>query len=285
MRAAPDRARFSGCPVTEFASAVAIVTGAAGGIGAALAQRFAERGAKVVLTDINAGLLAATDAELSGNFPGQITSLAGDVSDSDFIRASISHAEDTFDGPVDIYAANAGVGRGRDLEATPADWSVSIDVNLMAHVRAAEILVPGWLERGRGDFLSTASAAGLLTQLGSATYSVTKHAAVGFAEWMKVTYGDRGIGVSCLCPMGVRTAMLDSGVASEDDTDKFSTRAVTAAGAVLEPLEVADVVVTAMQAGEFLVLPHPEVLEFYRRKAADYDRWIRGMQRFRLELG
>lgn len=281
--------------MTQFESAVAIVTGAGGGIGAALAQRFAEQGAKVVLTDINADLLAGESARLAGLFPGRIAHLAGDVSDPDFIRASIDHAEQTFSAPVDIYAANAGVGRGRDLDATPADWSVSIEVNVMAHVRAAELLVPAWLERGHGYFVSTASAAGLLTQLGSATYSVTKHAAVGFAEWLKVTYGDRGIGVSCLCPMGVRTAMLESGPdssvesgdgsgASEDGGERLSARAVTSAGAVLEPLEVADAVLAAMRTGQFLVLPHPEVLDFYRRKGSDYDRWIQGMQRYRAEL-
>ncbi len=183
-------------------------------------------------------------------------------------------------GPVDLYVANAGVGLGQGLESSEEDWSTSLDVNVMAHVRAARLLVPGWLERGRGYFLSTASAAGLLTQIGSPTYSVTKHAAVAFAEWLSVTYGTRGIAVSCLCPMGVNTAMLNGGADSDDPTARQGARAVTEAGGVLEPLDVADVVLDAIDDERFLVLPHPEVLEFYRRKASDYDRWLAGMRRY-----
>jgi NAD(P)-dependent dehydrogenase (short-subunit alcohol dehydrogenase family) len=151
-------------------------------------------------------------------------------------------------------------------------------VNIRAHILAARRLVPEWLERGEGYFLSTASAAGLLTQIGSAPYSVTKHAAVAFAEWLSVTYGDRGLRVSCLCPMGVNTAMLNAGLDMAGD-EGLGTRVVATTGDVLEPEDVAGVVVDAVREERFLVLPHPEVLEFFRRKGADYDRWLKGMRR------
>ncbi len=258
---------------------VAIVTGAAGGIGAALAQRLLEHGASVVVTDLDAARLDATAASLERVAPGRVAGLAGDCSVEADVQALIDLAQDRF-GPVDLYAANAGVGLGQGLESSEDDWSTSIDVNVLAHVRAARLLTPGWLERGRGYFLSTASAAGLLTQIGSPTYSVTKHAAVAFAEWMSVTYGSRGIAVSCLCPMGVNTSMLNGGAGSDDETARLGARAVTEAGGVLEPLEVADIVIEAIGTEQFLVLPHAEVLEFYRRKGSDYDRWLAGMRRY-----
>ncbi len=183
-------------------------------------------------------------------------------------------------GPVDMYFANAGVGVGQGLGATDGDWHVATEVNVVAHVRAARVLMPTWLERGRGYFFATASASGLLTQLGSPTYSATKHAAVAFAEWLAITYGGRGIVVSCLCPMGVNTAMLSGGAASDDADANLSARAVSTAGRVVEALDVADVAMEAVQDERFLVTPHPEVLEFTRRKGADHDRWIRGMQRY-----
>lgn len=260
---------------------VGIVTGAGGGIGAALCRRLIENGARVVATDLHADRLQEAVDLIAADHPGAIVALAGDCSRTDHIRATIALAESTFGAPVDLYAANAGVGGlGEGLDSTEDDWQVSIDVNLMAHVRAAELLVPGWLERGSGHFLATASAAGLLTQIGSATYSVTKHAAVGFAEWLSVTYGSRGIGVSCLCPMGVNTAMLNGGAESDSAVARQGAKAVTEAGLVLEPLEVADIVVDKLGTDEFLILPHPDVLEFYRRKGLDYDRWLRGMRRY-----
>ena len=144
--------------------------------------------------------------------------------------------------------------------------------------------VPGWVEQGRGCFVSTASAAGLLTQLGSPTYSVTKHAAVGFAEWLAATYGDRGVQVCCLCPMGVRTDMLIGGETSTDEDAQLGLKSVTSAGRMLEPLDVADALLAAIAAGSFLALPHPEVGTMYTNKAADQDHWISGMQRFRGSL-
>lgn len=258
---------------------VAIVTGGSGGIGSALAQRLLEHGASVVVTDLDADRVAATVASLEPAGRGRVVGLAGDCSVEAHIEALIDLAVERF-GPVDLYAANAGVGLGQGLESSESDWETSIDVNVLAHVRAARLLTPGWLERGRGYFLSTASAAGLLTQIGSPTYSVTKHAAVAFAEWMSVTYGNRGIAVSCLCPMGVNTAMLNSGADSDDETARMGARAVMEAGGVLEPLEVADIVLKGIEEESFLILPHAEVLEFYRRKGSDYDRWLAGMRRY-----
>ena len=186
-------------------------------------------------------------------------------------------------GPVDLFCANAGVGQGTGLDTPDEVWEQAFDVNVRAHVFAARRLVPGWLERGDGYFLSTASAAGLLTQIGSAPYSVTKHAAVAFSEWLAVTFGGRGIGVSCLCPMGVNTNMLNAGL---DLADKqgLGARVVAAAGEVLEPEDVAQAVLEGLREERFLILPHPEVLEFFRRKGSDYDRWIAGMQRLQARI-
>ncbi|QWC85457.1 SDR family oxidoreductase [Nocardioidaceae bacterium] len=268
----------------EIQGTVAVVTGAAGGIGAAIAQRLLEHGGSVVVTDLDGARLDASVAALEAYADGRVAGLAGDCSDESHIRASIELAQERF-GPVDLYVANAGVGLGQGLEAPDEDWETALGVNVMAHVRAARLLVPGWVERGRGYFLSTASAAGLLTQIGSPTYSVSKHAAVAFAEWLRVTYAHRGVTVSCLCPMGVNTDLLTGGSDSADDNARRSARAVTDAGDVLEPLDVADVVVEALGEERFLVLPHPEVLEFFRRKAGDYDRWLAGMARYQDSLG
>lgn len=159
-----------------------------------------------------------------------------------------------------------------------------IDVNLRAHIRAAQLLIPDWVERGEGYFISTASAAGLLTQIGSATYAVTKHAAVGFAEWLAISYRDSGVRVSCLCPMGVNTELLYGGEKSGDPRGVAATRAVTSAGAVLEPAQVARDVLAAIDEERFLILPHAAVADMFRQKAADYDRWLRGMRRYQASL-
>lgn len=257
---------------------VAIVTGAAGGIGAALATALVEAGAHVVVSDLDEQRLTATAERLGA------VAVAGDASSEATIDAMVAAAQEHF-GPVDLFFANAGIGDGAGLEATEELWELAIDVNLLAHVRAARRLVPEWLERGSGYFVSTASAAGLLTQIGSAAYSVTKHGAVGFAEWLAVTYGDRGIGVSCLCPMGVDTDMLRTGLTSTDgEGGRLAAAAVTSAGEVLSPDEVADQVLAAVAEGAFLITPHADVREFLRRKSADHDRWISGMQRYRRQL-
>lgn len=267
----------------KMAGRVAVVTGGAGGIGAALAQRFLEHGAHVVVTDLDDLRVKEVVDRLERLAPGRVAGLAGDCSRESDVQAVLDLAEERF-GPVDLYAANAGVGLGAGLEATETEWDTAIDVNLRAHVRAARLLVPGWVERGEGYFLTTASAAGLVTQIGSATYAVTKHAAVAFAEWLSVTYGNAGVAVSCLCPMGVNTNMLSSGAESEDETSRRGAKAVTEAGLVLEPLDVADVVLAGLETEEFLILPHPEVLEYFRRKGSDYDRWIDGMRRYQESL-
>lgn len=267
----------------KVAQKVAIVTGGGGGIGGALVARLAADGAKVVVADLDEAAARTVSDKVNAAHPGATVSAGADVSDTAQISRLIALAESEF-GPVDMYFANAGITGATGLEAGESDWDLSIDVNLRAHIRAAQLLVPQWLDRGEGYFVSTASAAGLLTQIGSATYSVTKHAAVGFAEWLNVTYGDRGIRVSCLCPMGVNTKLLYEGQESGDALGMAATRAVTAAGDVLEPDAVADVVLAAVEDERFLILPHEQVLEMYRHKGADYDRWLRGMRRYQRTL-
>jgi NAD(P)-dependent dehydrogenase (short-subunit alcohol dehydrogenase family) len=262
----------------ELRDKVVVVTGGAGGIGRAMAARFAAEGARaVVVADIDGVGAEATAAALGDVGLG----LACNVAVEAETAGLIARAEEAF-GPIDLFCANAGVGAGTDpMTTTEAEWDISINVNVKAHVYAAKHLLPGWLSRGEGYFLSTASAAGLLTQIGSVPYSVTKHAALAFAEWLAVTYGDRGVRVSCLCPMGVNTAMLGPGASGVTSP---SAAVVKAAGMVLEPDEVAEAVVKALAAETFLVLPHHEVLTFFRRKASDYDRWIQGMQRLRARV-
>ena len=250
--------------------AVVVVTGGASGIGRALARRFDADGAKaVVVADLD-GEGAAKVAEEIGGLGVQT-----DVGDAAANDALIGAAEERF-GPVDLFCANAGVTGGVGMDD---GFELAIDVNLMSHVHAARRLVPGWVERGSGYFLSTASAAGLLTQVGSAQYSVTKHGAVAFAEWLSMTYGDKGIRVSCLCPMGVNTPLMHEGEDSDDARGRAASAVVAAAGQVLEPEDVAEVVTNGLREERFLILPHPEVLEMWRRKTSDYDRWLRGMRR------
>ncbi|MGN0042571.1 MULTISPECIES: SDR family NAD(P)-dependent oxidoreductase [unclassified Rhodococcus (in: high G+C Gram-positive bacteria)] len=255
---------------------VAIVTGGGGGIGGALAARLVQEGARVVVADLDADAARRVVDEIDAT---SAIAVGTDVSDTEAIRGLVERAEAEF-GPVDLYFANAGITGPPGLDIAESAWDQVLDVNLRAHIRAANILVPGWVERGSGYFVSTASAAGLLTQIGSAAYSVTKHAAVGFAEWLSVTYGDQGVRVSCLCPMGVNTPLLYAGKNSDTELGALATRAVTGAGAVLEPDDVAEVVLRALEDEHFLILPHPEVLEMYRHKGADYDRWLSGMRRY-----
>lgn len=270
----------------QVADKVAVVTGAAGGIGAALAEALVEAGARVVVSDLDGERLAATAERLAATAGAEsVVAVAGDASNDADIARMITAAKEQLGGDVDIYFANAGVGDGSGLEATDEQWALALDVNLLAHTRAARQLVPGWVERGSGYFVSTASAAGLLTQIGSATYSVTKHGAVGFAEWLAVAYGDQGVGVSCLCPMGVDTDMLRSGMSTSDgEGGRVAAAAVTGAGEVLAPRDVADQVLAAVAEGTFLITPHADVREMQRRKVDDPDRWIRGMQRYQRHL-
>jgi NAD(P)-dependent dehydrogenase (short-subunit alcohol dehydrogenase family) len=262
----------------ELSGKVAVVTGGASGIGRAMAERFARGGARVVVADLDE---PAAGRVAEGIGPAALA-VGCDVASEAEVAALIARAESAF-APVDLFCANAGVGIGTDLDSPTAEWDLALDVNVRAHVTAARLLVPGWLARGAGYFLSTASAAGLLSQIGSAPYAVSKHAAVAFAEWLSITYGSRGVRVSCLCPMGVRTPLLDEGF-GPDCRPGLGAQVVAAAGEVLEPERVADLVAGALREERFLVLPHPEVLTFFQRKAGDYDRWLAGMRRLQDRL-
>lgn len=257
-----------------FDDARAVVTGAAGGIGAALAAELINRGAAVVLADLSPQVTDTADrlGEGAHAWVGDVSSVAG-------IDELIAFADDHLGG-VDCYFANAGIIGPAMLGESDADWDTIIDVNMRAHIRAAQALVPRWQAAGSGYFVATASAAGLLTQIGSAAYSVTKHASVGFAEWLAMTYRDDGIQASVICPMGVNTDLLNAA----GDGGGPAQRAVTDAGTVLEPADVAAIALDAVEAETFLILPHPEVLEMYRMKGSDYDRWLRGMSRYQTRL-
>jgi NAD(P)-dependent dehydrogenase (short-subunit alcohol dehydrogenase family) len=257
----------------QLAGQHAVVTGGASGIGRALCIRFAELGAKVTVSDVVAQGARATADGISAS-GGRARAIACDVRDEEQVRQLVGEATD-FAGPISLFCSNAGVGALGGVDATDAAWTRAWETNFLAHVYAVRAVLPGMLERGEGYLLHTASAAGLLTQLGDLPYSVTKHAVVALAEWLAITYGDAGIRVSCLCPQGVRTAMI-GGV-----DESSGGGGVLAAEGLLEPEEVADAVVEALAEERFLVLPHPEVLEYFRRKAADYDRWLRGMRRLR----
>ncbi|MDO0928455.1 SDR family oxidoreductase [Streptomyces sp. TG1A-8] len=236
-----------------------VVTGAGGGIGAALARRFAAEGARVVVNDLDAGKAEAVAEEIGA------TAVPGDAS------AIVDDARDALGGTVDVYCANAGVGFQDGDAAGPLDeksWALSWDVNVMAHVRAAHQLLPGWLERGRGRFVSTVSAAGLLTMIGAPSYSVTKHGALAFAEWLSLTYRHRGLKVHAICPQGVRTDML-AATGSAGDLVLQPT--------AIAPEAVADALLRGIEEDRFLILPHPEVAEFYRARATDPDHWLGGM--------
>ena len=256
----------------QIEGTTAIVTGGARGIGWALADRFlAEGAAGVAVVDLDATDCEAAAARLAGTHGDRVIGLAADVSDAEQVSSVVDAVTDRF-GPVGLFAANAGIGTAQGLEADDETWDRIWKVNVMAHVVAARIVVPGMVERGGGTFLSTASAAGLLTQIGDAGYSVTKHGAVALAEWLAITYGDRGLRVHCLCPQGVDTDMVRGGRGS-------SAVETVALQGLLQPAEVADAVVEAMSEGRFLVLPHPEAGDYYVRRATDTDRWLAGMRR------
>jgi NAD(P)-dependent dehydrogenase (short-subunit alcohol dehydrogenase family) len=253
----------------QVRDAVVVVTGAAGGIGAALARRFAAEGAAgLLLADLDGG--AAEDlAEQLDRGGCHAVGVGSDVSRESDVRTLVSTAEKHF-GPVDLFVSNAGIGTAQGVEAPDAVWQACWDVNVMSQVYAARAVLPGMLARGKGWILNTASAAGLLTMPGDAPYSATKHAAVAFAEWLAVTYGSRGIGVSVLCPQGVRTKL----------TAVPGVEAVLRAlGPILEPEDVAESVVAALAEERFLILPHPEVARYEQGRAADRDAWLAGMRK------
>jgi NAD(P)-dependent dehydrogenase (short-subunit alcohol dehydrogenase family) len=266
----------------QLPGSVAVVTGAGSGIGRALSMALAADDVSVVIGDLDGDAAAAT-AGLITDAGGSAVTVTTDVSSTDGVTRLVDAAR-VF-GPVDVYVANAGIIGAPGLGDDEADWDRIIDVNLRGHVRAAKVLVPEWVQRGRGYFVAVASAAGLLTQIGAAGYSVTKHAAVGFAEWLAITYGDSGIGVSCVCPMGVATPLLDRIAGESDPAVRTAAAAVMNAGEVMEPDRVAELTVEAIRADRFLVLPHAAVLDMYRQKSSDYERWIAGMRRYQRSLG
>ncbi|MEN9804011.1 MAG: hypothetical protein RIS41_858 [Actinomycetota bacterium] len=262
-------------PDVDLSGARIVITGAAGGIGAALARRFHADGATVVVADVKADALSQVAGELNRTRTASAFAVVADVATEDGNRTLVEESRRLL-GEIDLFFANAGVGLGSFVETTSEDeWSRSFAINVHAHRWAAKYLLPEWLARGSGYFCSTASAAGLLAQIGSGPYSVTKHAAVAFAEWLSITYGDRGVKVSCLCPQGVNTDMLTGG----DIGGAGAGDVVRAAGAVLEPDQVAAVVAQAVADERFLILPHAQVADFEAKKVADRDRWINGMRR------
>jgi NAD(P)-dependent dehydrogenase (short-subunit alcohol dehydrogenase family) len=248
----------------EVSGRVVIVTGGASGIGAALCRAFAAAGARgVVVADVNEEAASTVASEVGGMAVVTDVTLETDV--AELVRRTLEAH-----GRVDIYCSNAGIAVGGGAEAADRDWQRSWEVHVMAHVYAARLVLPGMLEKGEGYFVGTASAAALLNHIASAPYAVTKAATLSFLEWLAITHGSHGVRVSALCPQGVRTPMLAT--AGERD--------FLAEGA-LEPAVVAGVVLEAVRDERFLILPHPEVREYFARKASDYDRWLRGMQRLR----
>lgn len=265
---------------------VVVVSGGASGIGRALCRAFAREGARgVLVADID-----GKGAERTASTLPHAVALRCDVAHEPDVVETVRVAEATF-GPVDVFCANAGIFEPGGVEVADQAWERIWGVNVMSHVYAARAVLPSMLERGEGYLVHTASAAGLLTQLGSAPYSVTKHAVVALAEWLAITHGDAGIGVSCLCPQGVWTGM--TGASSGPDGEPAARPAAMTAAVsstagrdgMLEPEQVADEVLAAIGEGRFLVLPHPEVATYEQRRATDRERWLRGMRRVQQSIG
>ncbi|MDH2416128.1 SDR family NAD(P)-dependent oxidoreductase [Nocardioides sp. CER19] len=246
----------------------AVVTGAGNGIGRALATRLAADGATVVVNDLDGGA-AEQVASAIGGIP-----LPGDAASEGGLATLVDQAHDRLGG-IDSWFANAGIDVGRGLEASESDWALAHEINVMAHVRAARLLLPEWLERGRGRFVVTASAAGVLTMLGSPVYSVTKHGAVAFAEWLSATYRHRGIDVHAICPQGVNTRMYDN---------LGNLQQLVGRDTVVEPEQVADECMRSIALDRFFVLPHAEVGRYYAARAAAPDRWLRQMNKVQQQL-
>ncbi|MBO0776411.1 MAG: SDR family oxidoreductase [Actinobacteria bacterium] len=246
----------------SVAGAGVVVTGAGSGIGAALARRFAAEGARVVVNDINAAAAGEVAAACGG------IAVPGDAASEDGVAALVAAAAGALGG-IGLYCANAGVARGEGVGDEP-DWEASWQVNVMAQVRAARLLLPGWLDRGQGHLICTVSAAGLLTMLGAAAYSATKHAALAFAEWLAASYSHRGITVQAICPQGVLTPLL---------TGSGPVAQLILRDSAITPEAVAGAVVEGMADGRFLILPHPEVARMYASRAADPGRWLGGMNK------
>ena len=255
----------------RFSGRGVVITGAGHGIGRAIAIRMAAEGARVVVNDLDPGAAAAVAREVGGHpVPGDAATDAG-------VGALVTAAREHL-GVIDVYFANAGIDLGSrptGLNTSSEDWARAFEVNVLAHVRAAQRLVPTWLEEGGGRFVVTASAAGLLTMLGNAPYSVTKHGAVAFAEWLSATYGHRGIVVQVICPQGVKTQMLDHAGPLKE---------VLSHDSALEPEQVAGAVWEALQDDRFMILPHPQVKGYYEYRATNPDGWLTGMGKLQRRL-
>jgi NAD(P)-dependent dehydrogenase (short-subunit alcohol dehydrogenase family) len=257
----------------ELSGKVTLVTGGGSGIGRALAQRFAAEGAAAVVVADRDGDRAAGVASGIGPVAHAATV---DVADEAAVTELV-HGTEERHGPIDLLVSNAGYGQPGGLELANEDWLRMMDVHVWSHLYAARAVLPSMVARGQGYLLNTASAAGLLTQMDSGPYAVSKHAAVALAEWLAVNYGDDGVRVSVLCPQAVRTNIAPAAA--------FGRGGQASQDGVLEPDELADVVIDALREERFLVLPHPDVLTYFQRKASDYDRWLAGMRRFRARLG
>jgi len=247
----------------EIAGKVVVVTGGASGIGQALCRRFALEGAKaVVVADVNEKGARAVAQEIKG------IAATCDVSKEEDVIHLVESTEEKV-GPIDLFCSNAGIMVAGGVEAPNESWQRIWEINVMAHVYVARAIIPRMIERGGGAMLMTASAAGLLSQIGSAPYSVTKHAAVGLAENIEITYGDQGIKVFALCPQAVRSEM----------TRGHEGGGVAGVDGLMEPEQLADAVMDGFRSDTFLILPHPEVETYMRRKTSDYDRWLKGMRK------
>lgn len=263
----------------ELNDNVAVITGAGSGIGRALAVKFAQEGARfVVCTDLDGDNAKETAAMIGANASGH----ALDVGDEAAVVALIADVEGTH-GAIDVFVSNAGYGVRGGLDLATSEWERMMNVHTWSHLYAARAVIPGMVARGGGYLLNTASAAGLLTQMDSGPYAVSKHAAVAFAEWVRINYGDQNIGVSVLCPQAVRTNILGPAAKKAAGKPGSNSRQAAADG-ILEPEDVAQDCVNAMREERFLVLPHAEVETYFQRKATDYDRWLGGMRRFRRKL-
>jgi NAD(P)-dependent dehydrogenase (short-subunit alcohol dehydrogenase family) len=255
----------------ELSGSTVVVTGGGRGIGAALARRFAAEGAAaVVVADLDLESATAVAEEIGA----VATPYRVDVSSEADVVGLVSDVLDRF-GHIDLFCSNAGITTGVGLDGDMAVWERAWGVNVLAHIHAARAVVPAMLARGSGYLLNTCSAAGLLTAMSDAPYAVTKHAAVAFAEWLSITYGDQGIGVSALCPQGVDTDMLRAGL----ESGHRGARVTAASGRVLSAEEVADTVVDGLRAERFLILPHPEVATYEQRRAQDRERWLGAMRK------
>lgn len=253
----------------QLENKVIVITGGGSGIGAAMARRFAaEKARAIVVADLN-----LENAQRVAEAIGGIARKVDVANEADIV--SLIEATEKDVGPIDLFCSNAGIGLGRGLEASNEEWNTILGVNVLAHVYAARHLVPRMAARGGGYLLNTASAAGLLSQIGSVTYAVTKHAAVSLAEWISITHGDEGIKVSVLCPQAVDTPMIAGTEAG----------GVAGVDGIMSPEAVADVVVEGLAEEKFLILPHPSVREYIQRKAGDYDRWLAGMRKLQARYG